>query len=161
MNKTALLLAISLVGSSILAQNWAARMYESVSVDDPLRQLNIPTNWMTWINIGDKTNVQYPLVFVGDLNAREQFQQIRYSEYTNWYQTVWIPFDALQKSNNNFTVTNNIGVLNLLFNANANFVDLVNSGTTIGPVLQSNQVVRSARILKQLEPILKNLYLGE
>lgn len=85
----------------------------------------------------------------------------RFSEHRSTNEVVYNAWYAGVKSNETAVLTINIALLKALLDANQTFLDSVNSGAAISAGVLSNQTVRSARILHQLEPVLRDVYRGQ
>lgn len=148
---------------SLFAQNWSAQMYQTISTNDSLRVLGIPTNWPAlWRDIGTNTTAASPFVFVGNATAKSNFIAARIGAYQNWRTNTYDPQDFLTQSNITFTITNNIATLQNLFTSNSVFLFTVQTNqAAVTTLTLSNQTVILSRLINRIGKMLQDQYRGD
>lgn len=156
------------LGSIVTAQNFKARVANTLPATDPYIQDNGPTNWaVEWVDIGTNTSASAPYIFIGNQAARDAFISARVIPWSNWNANTAGEFKVfLGRSNDLFQISNNLSTLRNLYQSNVDFVFTVATNRpavtfTNGNLIISNQIVTLSRLFNQLAPALKLLYKGD
>lgn len=153
-------IAVVVVSLSALGQNWKARMYSTYPAGDPYIIAGGPTNWAAeWVEIGTNLTASAPYIFVGNNAARDSFIAARLPTWQSWKTNVFDVQVTLAESNRLLQISQNLALLNNLYQTNIAFMGLVATNRpAVTVTVLSNQTVTVTRILNQIAPLLKDLY---
>lgn len=155
-------------GSMVAAQNFKARIANTLPASDPFILQNGPTNWaVEWVEIGTNTSAAAPYTFIGNQAAKDAYIASTFLVWSNWNaRTGGVFLVNLQTSNDLWQISNNLATLQNLYSSNVLFMFTVATNRpavtfTNGNLTISNQIVTLSRLFNQLAPALKLLYKGD